>query len=121
MVLIPISVPARMAWQAVMELLNGAPPANVVARMREIVTKQVCELSVKDLFVRVIQPGRTRMVLAHLVLPVDFPFARNTPPCFWTCSSRPIAGVERPRLRASSPWILCRCEFRAGLMAVGTP
>ena len=71
-VLISISVPVRMAGQALMELLNRAPSPEIVQQVEDIVKKCTAGLPVQSHFVRVIQPGRTRMVLAHLVLPTDF-------------------------------------------------
>lgn len=71
-VLISISVPIRMAWQAIMELLNRAPPPDIVTQVRNVVANHTADLPVQELFVRVVQPGRTRMVLAHVVLPADF-------------------------------------------------
>ncbi len=70
--LVSISVPVRMAWQALMELLNRAPRRETVDRVREIVNTCTSDLPVQRLFVRVIQPGRTRIVVAHVVLPEDF-------------------------------------------------
>ena len=72
-VLISISVPVRMAWQALMELLNRTPSPKVVEQVEEIVKKCTAKLPVQKIYVRVIQPGRTRMVMVHLVLPADFP------------------------------------------------
>jgi predicted Co/Zn/Cd cation transporter (cation efflux family) len=71
-VLISISVPVRMAWQALMELLNRTPSAEIVQEVTQVIETCTKELPVQGLFVRVIQPGRTRMVLAHVVLAVDF-------------------------------------------------
>ncbi len=71
-VLISISVPVRMAWHALMALLNRAPAPAIVAQAREMVAAATAELPVQECFVRVLQPGRTRMVLVHLVLPSDF-------------------------------------------------
>jgi cation diffusion facilitator family transporter len=72
-VLISISVPIRMAGEAVMSLLNRAPAPEIVDRTTRIVTDCLSALPVTDLFVRVLQPGRTRAVLVHVVLPTDFP------------------------------------------------
>ncbi len=72
-VLISITVPIRMAWQAIMELLNRAPPPEVVAQVNETIAACTADLPVQALFVRIVQPGRSRMVLAHVVLPKDFP------------------------------------------------
>lgn len=71
-IVISLSVPVRMAWQAMMELLNRAPPEAVTRQMRTILLESIAHLPVEDLFVRVVNPGRTRMVLAHVVLPESF-------------------------------------------------
>jgi cation diffusion facilitator family transporter len=71
-VLISISVPVRMAWQALMELLNRSPSPEIVQQVDDIVKKCTAGLPILSLFVRVIQPGRTRMVMVHLVLPTEF-------------------------------------------------
>jgi cation diffusion facilitator family transporter len=71
-VLISISMPVRMAWQALMELLNRTPSPTILQQSYDIVARCTERLPVQNLFVRVIQPGRTRMVLAHVVLPADF-------------------------------------------------
>ena len=72
-VMISISVPIRMAWKALMELLNRAPSPAVVESVEAAVTESLKELPVVESFVRVLQPGRTRMVSVHLVLPRDYP------------------------------------------------
>lgn len=71
-VLISISVPVRMAWQALMELLNRAPSPKVVQQVEAVIKQCTSGLPVEELFVRVIHPGRTRMVLAHVILPSDY-------------------------------------------------
>lgn len=71
-VLISISVPVRMAWQSLMELLNRAPSEAIVREVEEIIGRCTSALPVEELVVRVIQPGRTRMILAHVVLPADY-------------------------------------------------
>jgi len=71
-VLISIGVPIRMAWTALMGLLNRAPSEELVTRVTAVVTEGLADLPVTEVFVRVIQPGRTRMVGAHAVLPEDF-------------------------------------------------
>lgn len=70
-VLFTLSVPVRMAWRALMELLNRAPGGETEAQVRGIIETSLAGLPVEELFVRVIQPGRTRMVLAHAVLPAS--------------------------------------------------
>ena len=71
-VAISVGIPVRMAWRAIMELLNRAPPVEITRKVSETVRRCVAHLPLQDLYVRVIQPGRTRMVLAHVVLPTDF-------------------------------------------------
>lgn len=71
-VLISISIPVRMAWQAMMELLNRAPPEEITRQVRTILAMSTARLPVQEVFVRVIQPGRTRIVLAHVVLPDSY-------------------------------------------------
>jgi len=68
-VLFTLSVPVRMAWQALMELLNRAPGSETTGQVRAILETSLSGLPIEELFVRIIQPGRTRMVLAHAVLP----------------------------------------------------
>jgi predicted Co/Zn/Cd cation transporter (cation efflux family) len=72
-VTISISIPVRMAWQALMELLNRAPSQPAVQAVEDIVKRCTAMLPVQKLFVRVIQPGRSRMILVHVVLPADYP------------------------------------------------
>ena len=71
-VLLSISVPIRMAWNALMELLNRAPSSDITSQVESIVEQCTAELPVQEMFVRVLQPGRTRIVSAHVVLPADF-------------------------------------------------
>ena len=78
-VLISISVPVRMAWKALMELLNRAPQAEIVKQVRSTIEACTTDLPVQKLYLRVIQPGRTRMVLAHVVLPSDYPLQGLAP------------------------------------------
>ena len=74
-VLISISVPIRMAWKALMELLNRAPSAEVVKSVEEVVAISLGDLPVVEAFVRVLQPGRTRMVSVHVVVPKEHPIS----------------------------------------------
>ncbi|MGW8370492.1 MAG: hypothetical protein ACWGPN_17665, partial [Gammaproteobacteria bacterium] len=71
-VAISIGIPVRMAWRALMEMLNRAPPEAVSQEVRSIVEASTAGLPVQDLFVRTLQPGRTWIVLAHVVLPADY-------------------------------------------------
>jgi len=72
MVAVTISVPARQAWKALMELLNRAPSAKARKRIKEIVETCIHDLPVEQVFVRVVQPGRLRYVSAHIVMPEGF-------------------------------------------------
>ncbi len=74
-VLISISVPIRMAWKALMELLNRAPSAEVVKSVEESVSASLGDLPVVESFVRVLQPGRTRLVSVHVVVPEQYPIS----------------------------------------------
>ena len=71
-VLVSLAVPLKMVWRALMELLNRRPAGEVVDRVTEIVRTGTAELPVEALYVRVIRPGRTLMVGAHVVLPAEF-------------------------------------------------
>ena len=71
-VIVTIGVPVRMAWSALMSLLNRAPDESVTRQVSDIVDQSLAELPVSERFVRVIQPGRQRMVLVHVVLPQDY-------------------------------------------------
>ena len=71
-VLISISVPVRMSWHALMALLNRAPSEQIIQQVGRIVDASLADLPVQERFVRVIQPGRQRLVFVHVVLPPDF-------------------------------------------------
>ena len=72
-VLISISVPIRMAGEAIMQLLNRAPHPQVGAAVDTLIRAELAGLPFDELFVRVLQPGRIRMVTVHVVLPSDYP------------------------------------------------
>lgn len=72
LVAVTIWVPARQAWQALMEILNRAPSHEVRSKVRAIVESGLGDMPVRQLHVRVVQPGRTRYVSAHVVLPPDY-------------------------------------------------
>ena len=59
---IALGVPIRMSWNALMELLNRTPSQAVLAEARGIIEAAVSDLEVRRLTVRVLQPGRTRIV-----------------------------------------------------------
>lgn len=71
-VAISIGVPVRMAWNALMALLNKAPEPKIVEHITQIVDSSLTNLPVKERFIRVIQPGRQRWVQVHAVLPADY-------------------------------------------------
>ena len=71
-VLVSLGVPVRMAWRALMALLNRAPTEEIVEQVTNVVDANLAELPVQERFVRVVQPGRQRLVLVHAVLPPDF-------------------------------------------------
>ena len=73
LVAVSIGVPVRMAWHALMALLNKAPEPQITAQVTEIVDASLANLPVKERFVRVLQPGRQRIVQVHVVLPADYP------------------------------------------------
>jgi predicted Co/Zn/Cd cation transporter (cation efflux family) len=75
-VAISIAVPVRMAWNALMALMNRAPSHRIIEQVTEIVESSIADLPVQERFIRVIQPGRQRMVLVHLVLPADYALER---------------------------------------------
>ncbi|MDJ0982823.1 MAG: cation transporter [Kiloniellales bacterium] len=77
-VAISIFVPVRMAWNAFMELMNRAPSDDIVKQVTGIVDTSLADLPVQERFIRVIQPGRSRMVLIHVVLPTDYEPSRLT-------------------------------------------
>lgn len=72
-VLICLGMPVRLAWRAVMELLDRAPPVHVTHPVREAIDRSLAPLPVKTLYVRMVRPGRTLFVTVHLVLPEDYP------------------------------------------------
>ena len=71
-VVVSIGVPVRMAWTALLALLNRAPPEEIGRQVAEIVDTVIADLPVQERFIRVIQPGRQRLVLVHVVLPPEY-------------------------------------------------
>ncbi len=68
-----LGMPVRLAWRAIMELLDRTPPAHVTRPVREAIDRSLAHLPVKRLYVRMVRPGRTLFVSVHLVLPDDYP------------------------------------------------
>jgi cation diffusion facilitator family transporter len=71
-VLISISVPIRMAWQAIQGLLNRAPSAEIVSSVRTRIEDSLGDFPVQELFVRVLQPGRIQAISIHVVLDKNY-------------------------------------------------
>ncbi len=71
-VVFSISVPLRMAWHSLMELLARAPQPDIVEQVRRTIKATTADLPVQKLFLRVLQTGRVRLALAHVVLPSDY-------------------------------------------------
>ncbi len=65
---IAIGIPIRMSWNALLEMLNRTPSPGLLTEVRGIVEASLSDLPVKDLAVRVIQPGRTRIIAGHVLL-----------------------------------------------------
>jgi len=77
-VAISFMVPVRMVRAALMDLLNRTPSPEIARRVTDIVGECTAELSPRETFVRVVQPGRMRWVIAHIVLPGDAPAVELT-------------------------------------------
>lgn len=71
-VALSVSVPVRMAWQSLMELLARAPQADVIEQVRSTIEAATADLPVQQIFLRVLQTGRLRLALVHVVLPGDY-------------------------------------------------
>ncbi|MEO1129622.1 MAG: cation transporter [Planctomycetota bacterium] len=112
-VLISISAPIRMAWTALMELLNRAPTPEVTTQVRTIVEQALAGLPVQSLAVRVVQPGRTRIVLAHVVLPRDFAVSR-------LADFDAVRTAANTKLQAQHASTICDIVFTAD-PALGAP
>ena len=69
---VSLGVPVRLAWQALMGLLNRTPSPELLESVRETVQQALGELPVARVTVRVIQPGRTRIISAHVLLTSAF-------------------------------------------------
>ena len=66
-VVFSIGIPSRIAWTSLMELLNRAAEPEAVATVRETAREALGNLPVRRLAVRVTNPGRIHMVLAHVL------------------------------------------------------
>ena len=68
---ITLNVPVRMAWNALMELVNRSPSAAVRSTVRTSVEKVLASVPASQISVRVLQPGRSRLVFVHVILQAD--------------------------------------------------
>ena len=69
---ITIGVPIRMAWGSLMELLNRTPSPELLSQVKAMIQDCVQELPVEQVSIRVLQPGRTRIISAHVLLSEEF-------------------------------------------------
>ena len=65
---ITLNVPVRMAWDALMELVNRSPSLEIRSTVQAAVEQTLADLPKRALQVRVLQPGRTRLVFVHVLL-----------------------------------------------------
>jgi len=68
---ITLHVPVRMAWSALMELVNRSPSLEIRSTVMNAVEQTLADLPRRTLKVRVLQPGRTRLVFIHVILNAD--------------------------------------------------
>jgi cation diffusion facilitator family transporter len=68
---ISIGIPVRMAWSAFMALLNRAPPPKVRQPVEAAIRAALANLAPREVYVRMIQPGRVPYILVHVLLPDD--------------------------------------------------
>jgi len=73
-VAISLGVPVRLAWQALMALLNRAPAPMVRGPVEATVRQALADLPSRSLNIRMIRPGRSLYLAVHVVLPADFSF-----------------------------------------------
>lgn len=73
-VVVSIAMPAREAWTALMQLLHRAPSQEVIDHVESVIKQamQGLDLPSHEIVVRVLEPGRMRMVLLHIVLPPTY-------------------------------------------------
>ena len=71
---ITLHVPVRMAWSALMELVNRSPSPEIRVSVQDAVKQTLADVPKQELQVRVLQPGRTRLVFVHVILAPDAAF-----------------------------------------------
>ena len=72
-VVISLGIPIRMAWSALMAMLNRAPPREIRDPIDATIRDALADLPSRSVYIRIIRPGGTLLVTAHVVLPDDFP------------------------------------------------
>lgn len=68
---ITLHVPVRMAWSALMELVNRSPSLEIRSTVQDAVEQTLADVPKRELQVRVLQPGRTRLVFVHITLATE--------------------------------------------------
>lgn len=68
---ISLGVPLKIIFNSLMALLNRAPAKGIRDQVVSAVDDALTGSRIKERFVRVLQPGRQRMVFVHVVLPED--------------------------------------------------
>lgn len=68
-VVLCLSVPVRMASQALQELLNKTPEESIAQPVRQAVAQGLAEIDTVEVRVRIVRPGRLLYVVVHVVLP----------------------------------------------------
>lgn len=66
---VTIGVPVKIAWTALMGLINRAPHQSVRDEVGKAVAEALSEIPGDEITVRVLQPGRIRMIWVHVLLP----------------------------------------------------
>ena len=75
-VVISIAIPVRIAWQALMAMLNRAPARNIRESVTTAIRDSLSELPARAVHVRMLQPGQRLYVVAHVLLPEDYSIER---------------------------------------------
>ena len=72
MVTISLFVPIRMAWRALLAMLNRAPAPDLRAPIKKSIDEALGDLPSREIYVRMVQPGRVLILAVHVVLPKDY-------------------------------------------------
>lgn len=76
LVIASVAVPARIAWQSVLALINRAPALAERRTIEAAVRGALDDLPIRSVYVRSLRPGRTLNVSAYVVLSEDYPISR---------------------------------------------